>query len=199
MQALQWAARTPELAQRVAVVAASPQSGVALRGVFGPLMREIVPTGGLDAALRLISFFGLGADGLHHLFAHTDFDAYLRTRAQTASLPHILDIARVVQTHGLPEQTQDLFARWKNSGLRLLTVNISGDQFFPAAEMRTFAQTSQAAEVSHRHLEYPSACGHLGCVQDTLPFADALRELLHDQTSGPDLASRGISATRLNP
>ncbi|UQN08342.1 alpha/beta fold hydrolase [Deinococcus sp. QL22] len=184
MQALQWAARTPELAVRVAAVAASPQSGVTLRGVFGPLMREVTPTGGIDAALRLISFFGLGADGLHHLFGHTDFDAYLRSRAQTASLPHILDIARVVQTHRMPGQAQDLFARWQESGLRLLTVNISGDQFFPAAEMRTFAGASHIAGVAHQHLEYASACGHLGCVQDTLPFAAALRDLLHDQASG---------------
>lgn len=198
MQALQWAARTPELAPRVAAVAASPQSGVALRGVFGPLMREIVPTGGVDAALRLISFFGLGADGLHHLFGHTDFDAYIHSRAQTASLPHILDIARVVQTHRLG-QPQDLFARWQKAGFRLLTVNITGDQFFPAAEMRVFAQTSQAAEVAHHHLEYASACGHLGCLQDTSPFAAALHDLLHDQLSEPDLASREISATRLTP
>ncbi|MFB9991497.1 alpha/beta fold hydrolase [Deinococcus oregonensis] len=185
MQALQWAARTPELAVRVAAVAASPQAGVALRGVFGPLMRELAPTGGLDAALRLISFFGLGADGLHHLFQHTDFDAYLRSRAQTASLSHILDLARVVQTHQIRGQSQDLFARWQESGLRVLTVNISGDQFFPAAEMRTFAQASQSAGVAHHHLEYASACGHLGCVQETLPFAAALRGLLHDQAFSP--------------
>ncbi|MDB5044921.1 MAG: Homoserine O-acetyltransferase [Deinococcus sp.] len=194
MQALQWAARTPELARRVAAVAASPHSGVALQGVFGPLMRAVVPTGGLDAALRLISFFGLGTDGLHHLFQQTDFNAYLRSRAVTASLPHILDIARVVQTHQLTglAHSPELFARWQGAGLRLLTVNISGDQFFPAAEMRTFAQTSRASGVAHHHLEYPSAYGHLGCVQDTQPFAAALSDLLHDRafhTGTPVLAT----------
>ncbi|EYB67929.1 homoserine O-acetyltransferase [Deinococcus phoenicis] len=192
MQALQWAARTPDLAPRVAAVATSPGAGPVLRGAFGPLLRDVALTGGLSGALRLISLFGLGADGLEHTFRDADFGAYLRSRAATASLAHILDIGRVVETHDLcaaqphPEQARagqpraELFARWRDVGLRLLTVNIRGDQFFPAAEMRAFAGASQAAGAAHTHLEYDSVHGHLACVADTAPFAGLLRALLDD-------------------
>ncbi|GGM01110.1 alpha/beta fold hydrolase [Deinococcus aerophilus] len=187
LQALQWAARTPELAPRVAAVAASPVIGPALRGAFSPLLRQVAPTGGLDAALRLISFFGLGADGLHKLFGEASFDAYLRARSGTASLPHILDIARLVETHDLAGVAPhgELFARWVGAGLRLLTVNVGVDQFFPAAEMRAFAHASAAAGVNHTHLEFASEWGHLGCVLDTGAFAAPLRALLEAPVAAP--------------
>lgn len=197
MQALQWAARTPDLAPRVAAVATSPCAGPVLRDAFGPLLRDVATTGGLEGALRLISFFGLGADGLEAAFRDTDFREYLRSRSETASLAHILDIARVVQTHDLHAVAPrpELFARWRDAGLRLLTVNIRGDGFFPAHEMRAFAEASRAAGVAHTHLEYDSACGHLGCVQDTAPFAGLLRGLLDDTLPAaappPDLAGAG--------
>ncbi|WP_216318424.1 alpha/beta fold hydrolase [Deinococcus aestuarii] len=182
MQALQWAARSPDLAPRVAAVGTSPCAGPVLRGAFGPLLRDVAAPGGLTGALRLISLFGLGAEALERTFREADFEAYLRTRAGTASLAHILDIARVVETHDLNEVAPrpDLFARWRNAGLRLLTVNIRGDLFFPSAEMRTFAEASRAAGVPHTHLEFDSAHGHLGCVADTAPFAPLLRGLLED-------------------
>ncbi|GAA5532826.1 alpha/beta fold hydrolase [Deinococcus aluminii] len=182
MQALQWAARSPDLAPRVAAVGTSPSAGPVLRGAFGPLLRDAAPRGGLAGALRLISFFGLGADGLERTFRDADFEAYLRSRMATASLAHILDIARVVETHDLCDilPRTELFARWRDVGLRLLTVNIRGDQFFPAAEMRAFSGASRVAGVAHTHLEYDSAHGHLGCVADTAPFAGLLRALLDD-------------------
>ncbi|MBB5233281.1 alpha/beta fold hydrolase [Deinococcus budaensis] len=182
MQALQWAARAPELAPRVAAVATSPCAGPVLRGAFGPLLRDVAPTGGLEAALRLISFFGLGADGLEATFRNADFAEYLRSRSETASLGHILDLARVVETHDLHAvlPRAELFSRWRDAGLRLLTVNIRGDQFFPAHEMRAFAGAGRAAGVAHTHLEYDSPHGHLGCVADTAPFAGLLRSLLDD-------------------
>ncbi|WP_027461119.1 alpha/beta fold hydrolase [Deinococcus murrayi] len=197
MQALQWAARTPELAPRVAAVATSPCAGPVLRDAFGPLLRDVAPTGGLEGALRLISLFGMGADGLEAAFREADFGAYLRARAQAASLAHILDIARVVGTHDLAEVTPypELFARWRGAGLRLLTVNIRGDGFFPAREMRAFADASRAAGVAHTHFEYSSVWGHLACVQDTAPFAGLLRGLLEDTLPAaappPDLAAAG--------
>lgn len=182
MQALQWAARTPDLAPRVAAIATSPSAGPALRGAFGPLLREVAPTGGLLGALRLISLFGMGADALERTFREADFEAYLVSRGRTASLAHILDIGRVVETHDLQAilPQEELFARWRDAGLRLLTVNIRGDQFFPAAEMRAFAGASRAAGVTHTHFEYDSAHGHLACVADTAPFAGLLRALLGD-------------------
>lgn len=197
MQALQWAARTPELAPRVAAVATSPCAGPVLRGAFGPLLRDVAPTGGLEGALRLISFFGMGADGLEAAFRDSDFGAYLRSRSGTASLAHILDIARVVQAHDLHAVAPrpELFTRWRDAGLRLLTVNIRGDGFFPACEMRTFADAGRAAGVAHTHFEYDSAWGHLGCVQDTAAFAGLLRGLLDDTLPAalplPDLAGAG--------
>ena len=182
MQALQWAARAPDLAPRVAAIATSPYAGPVLRGAFGPLLRGVARAGGLPEALRLISFFGMGADALERSFRVADFEAYLRTRARTASLAHILDLGRVVQTHDLQAiwPREELFARWRSAGLRLLTVNIRGDRFFPAAEMRAFAGASRAAGVAHTHFEYDSAHGHLACVADTVPFAGLLRALLGD-------------------
>ncbi|MPY65309.1 alpha/beta fold hydrolase [Deinococcus sp. SDU3-2] len=197
MQALQWAARTPDLAPRVAAVATSPCAGPVLRGAFGPLLRDVAPTGGLEGALRLISFFGMGSDGLEETFREADFGEYLRSRSGTASLAHILDIARVVQTHDLHDVAPrpELFARWRDAGLRLLTVNLRGDQFFPAHEMRAFAEAGRAAGVAHTHFEYDSAWGHLGCVQETAPFAGLLRCLLDDTLPAalplPDLAGAG--------
>ncbi len=182
MQALQWAARTPDLAPRVAAIATSPCAGPVLRAAFGPLLRDVASCGGLAGALRLISFFGMGADALERTFHEADFEAYLLSRGRTASLAHILDIGRVVQTHDLGAvlPRDELFARWRDTRLRLLTVNIRGDQFFPAAEMRAFAEASRAAGVTHTHFEYDSAQGHLACVADTAPFAGLLRALLDD-------------------
>ncbi|PNY82173.1 alpha/beta fold hydrolase [Deinococcus koreensis] len=188
MQALQWAARAPELAPRVAAIASSPRAGPVLRGVFSPLLRDVAPAGGLEGALRLITLFGLGPDGIETLFRDADFGAYLRGRMGTASLPHILDIGRVVLTHDLEAicPPDVLFAHWRRSGLRLLSVNIHGDGFFPAAEMRAFAAQSVAAGVGHTHLEFDSPHGHLGCIMDTHAFAEPLRALLD---SGP----RGVA------
>lgn len=192
MQALQWAARTPELAPRVAAIATSPQAGPVLRDVFAPLLRDVTPAGGLEGALRLITLFGLGADGIETLFRNADFGAYLRGRLGTASLPHVLDIGRVVLTHDLAAicPPEALFALWQRSGLQLLTVNIRGDQFFPAAEMRAFAAQSAAAGAAHTHLEFDSPHGHLGCIMDTRAFAEPLRGLLE---SGP----RGAAQDRV--
>ncbi len=180
MQALQWAARTPQLAPRVAAIATSPAAGPALQGAFAPLLRDVAASGGLESALRLISLFGFGADGLQRNFSATDFGAYLRSRMGVASLPHILDIGRVVLTHDLAQvcALETLYARWRGAGLNLLTANVEVDQFFPAAEMRAFAQASLAAGVAHTHLEFPSVHGHLGCVLDTAAFAQPLRALL---------------------
>ncbi|MDV6373479.1 alpha/beta fold hydrolase [Deinococcus arenicola] len=186
LQALQWAARTPELAPRVVAVAASPHIGPALRDAFTPFLHQVAQAGGLDEALRVITFFGLGSDGLESMFRDTDFGGYLSSRSGTASLPHILDIARLVGTHDLAAVAPypELFARWAASGLQLLTANIAVDQFFPAAEMRAFAQASAAAGVNHTHLEFASAQGHLGCVNDTAAFAQQVRALL-DAPAGP--------------
>lgn len=182
MQALHWAARSPELAPRVAAVACAPGAGPVLRGAFGPLLRAATEGRNEDeallAALRLISFFGLGAPGWRSTFADTDADAYLRGRAECASLAHLLDIGRVVSGHRLPGTPEELAARWRELGTRLLTVNVTGDLFFPEEEMREFHARSSAAGAAHRHLEYASAQGHLGCVGDVEPFAGALRDLL---------------------
>jgi homoserine O-acetyltransferase len=196
MQALQWAARTPDLAPRVAAIATSPCAGPVLRGAFGPLLRDVAGGGGLEGALRLISLFGFGADGLEATFRDADFGAYLRSRASAASLAHILDLARVVETHDLytVSSRADLFARWRGVGLRLLTVNLRGDQFFPAAEMRAFAGAGRAAGVAHTHLEYDSPHGHLGCVTDTAPFAGLLRSLLEDTLPAVPLPPEPLAA-----
>lgn len=75
----------PELAPRVAAVAASPHVGPALRDAFTPLLRQVAQVGGLNEALRVITFFGLGADGLETLFRDADLGAYwLRARARPA-------------------------------------------------------------------------------------------------------------------
>ncbi len=187
LQALQWAARTPRLAPRVVAVAASPYIGPVLRDAFTPFLHQVAQAGGLEEALRLITFFGLGADGLESTFRDADLGSYLSSRSGTASLPHILDIARLIETHDLAAVAPHprLFAHWTETGLRLLTVNIAVDQFFPAAEMRTFAQASAAAGVSHVHLEFASAQGHLGCVNDTLAFATQVRDLLDTPAAPP--------------
>lgn len=199
LQALQWAARSPELAPRVAAVAASPNVGPALRDAFTPLLRQVAQVGGLDEALRVITFFGLGADGLETLFRDADLGAYLAARSGTASLPHILDIARLVGTHDLAgvAPPPEMFAHWAASGLRLLTVNIAWDQFFPAAEMRGFAQASAAAGVNHTHLEFASGLGHLGCVNDTAAFAAQMHALLNAPAT-PVLAAAGAADSPLS-
>ncbi|THF85740.1 alpha/beta fold hydrolase [Deinococcus sp. KSM4-11] len=194
MQALQWAARTPELAPRVAAIAASPAAGPSLKDAFAPLLRDVASSGGLEAALRLISLFGFGADGLQRTFTATDFGAYLRSRSGVASLPHVLDIGRAVLTHDLAQvgPPDGLYRRWRDTGLTLLTANVTVDQFFPAAEMRAFAQASAVAGVAHTHLEFPSPNGHLGCIMDTHAFAPALRALL--DTPEPLTAPAGVAA-----
>ncbi len=198
LQALQWAARCPELAPRVAAVAASPHIGPALREAFTPFLRQVAQVSGLEGALRMITFFGLGADGLESVFREADFDSYLSSRSGTASLTHILDIARLVGTHDLSAVAPhpQLFARWVGSGLQLLTVNVTVDQFFPAAEMRAFAKESALAGVAHTHLEFDSDQGHLGCVNDTAAFAGQVRALMETPIS-PMLAASGAADGKL--
>lgn len=183
MQALHWAARTPELAPRVAAVAVSPRAGPVLKDLFGPMLRDIAPAGGLEGALRLISYFGFGADGIQALFTDANFSTYLRTRLGQSSLEHILDLGRMVQGHDLDlvAPPAELFVRWVSEGTRLLTVNFRGDQFFPAAEMRTFARATAQAGVHHTHVELDSVHGHMGCLLDTRLFAPQVQALLHDQ------------------
>ena len=185
MQALQWAARSPELAPRVAAIVASPYAGPVLQDVFQPLLRDVAAAGGLEGALRLITLFGLGAEGLEHSFATGALTPYLHERMQTASLSHIRDIGRVVLTHDLRDIAPwtTLFARWRRSGLRLLSANVLGDGFFPSREMADFARASQAAGVDHRHIEYASVEGLVGGLRDTRAFEQALRDLL--ASSGP--------------
>ncbi|WP_310584343.1 alpha/beta fold hydrolase [Deinococcus sp.] len=187
MQALQWAARTPELAPRVAAIVASPYAGPVLQDMFGPLLRDVSAAGGLEGALRLITLFGLGAEGIGHSFAPGALTPYLHERMQTASLSHIRDIARVVRTHDLRQVApqEALFARWRDSGLRLLSANVLGDCFFPSREMAEFARAAQAAGVDHHHIEYASVEGHLGGLSDTGVFENALRVLLASPGSVP--------------
>ncbi len=195
MQALQWAARTPELAPRVAAIVASPYAGPVLQDVFQPLLRDVAAAGGLEGALRLITLFGMGAEGVEHGFAAGALTPYLHDRMQTASLNHIRDLARVVVTHDLrgiaPLGT--LFARWRASGLRLLSANVLGDGFFPSREMADFARASRSAGVDHRHIEYASVEGHLGGLSDTHAFEGALRDLLASPASSGTPTSPGAT------
>ncbi|SEJ87507.1 homoserine O-acetyltransferase [Deinococcus reticulitermitis] len=180
IQALHWAARTPELAPRVGAIVTSPAAGPVLRDAFYPLLRGAAASGGLEEALRLISLLGFGGDGLELTFREADFSEYLRGRMAACSLPHLLDIGRAVLTHDLAAVAPqgELFRRWRESGLQLLTVNATVDQFFPVAEMRAFARDSQAAGVQHTHLEFGSPLGHLGCLQAAPELCAGLRELL---------------------
>ncbi|ULH18294.1 hypothetical protein MF271_22805 (plasmid) [Deinococcus sp. KNUC1210] len=180
MQALQWAARTPDLAPRVAAIVTSPYAGPVLLDVFSPLLHDVSASGGLEGALRLITLFGLGAEGIEHGYAPGALTPYLHERMQTASLSHIRDIARVVLTHDLRQiaPLELLFSRWRAAGLRLLSANVVGDGFFPSREMADFARASNAAGVDHRHIEYASVDGHLGGLSDTHAFEGALRDLL---------------------
>lgn len=190
IQALNWAARSPELAPRIGAIVTSPKAGPVLRDVFVPMLRTLThddqqdETTRLKEALRLISFLGLGSDGMDFLFKQQDFESYLQGRMHTCSLAHVLDIARLVSTHDLTSiMRQDvLFERWRRSGLQLLTVNAVTDQFFPVAEMRSFASATQAAGVHHTHLEYDSPLGHLGCLQPLPELVDGLRGLLRVST-----------------
>lgn len=187
MQSLYWAALTPELAPRVGAVVTSPKAGPVLRELFGPMLQDISQAGGLEGALRLISFFGFGADGIELLFRDASFNPYLRSRLNTASLAHVLDIGRLVGTHDLSALAphEELFTRWRTSRLKLLTVNALGDQFFPAAEMRSFAQASRQAGVNHQHLEINSTKGHMACLLDTHLFAPHLQTLLETPVTEP--------------
>lgn len=181
IQALQWAARCPERVARVGVIAASPFAGVVLRDAFGPMLRAVAQHDGVTGALRVISYFGLGADGMHRNFgAGVDFGEYLTSRASTASLAHILDIARVVATHDVRQvlPPEELASRWRRHGVRVLSVNILGDQFFPAGEMRAFSNVTRACGALHEHVEIRSELGHLGCVTDTALFAPHVQALL---------------------
>ena len=81
----------------------------------------------------------------------------------------------------------DLCRHWREQGTRLLSVNVRGDQFFPAAEMRDFAAQTQAAGVAHTHLEFDSPRGHLGGLTDTAAFEDALRDLMDTAPLPPAL------------
>ena len=61
---------------------------------------------------------------------------------------------------------------------QLLTVNVAVAQFFPAAEMRAFAQALAATGVDHTHLEFVSAQSRQGYVSDTAAFGAQMRPLL---------------------
>ena len=191
---MQWAARTPELAPRVVAIVASPYAGPVLQDVFGPLMRDVAAAGGLEGALRLITLFGLGAEGIEHGFPAGALRPYLHDRMQTASLSHIRDIARVVVTHDLCQiaPLETLFARWRDTGLRLLSANVLGDGFFPSREMAGFAEAARAAGVGHRHIEYRSTEGHLGGLSDTQAFGEALRDLLNSPAPAPAALTHGV-------
>ncbi|MFD1730754.1 hypothetical protein ACFSC4_06200 [Deinococcus malanensis] len=99
----------------------------------------------------------------------------------------MLDLSRLVATHDLKQVVpeEQLFERWRQTGLQLLSVNVTVDQFFPVAEMRRFALAAQAAGVAHTHVEFDSPYGHLGCLQDTREYAHHLQALL--DTPPPDL------------
>ncbi|PYE51803.1 alpha/beta fold hydrolase [Deinococcus yavapaiensis] len=182
MQALQWAARAPHLAPRIAAIACSPYAGVVIRGTFGPLLREVARLGDVREALRLVSLFGLGADGLHATFGvpDADFESYLSERAATASLPHLIDLVRAIETHDLREVAPlgVLAETWREAGTRLLTVNVRGDLFFPVDEARDFTRVTREANVRHEHVEIDSTLGHLACVAETHAFAPHLQTLL---------------------
>lgn len=180
MQALHWAALTPELAPRVGAIITSPLAGPVLRDMFLPLLRDVALQGSPEGALRLISFFGFGADGIEALFRQASFTPYLRSRLGSASLAHILEIGRLVGTYDLAVAgtPDELFTRWRETGLHLLSMNVPGDQFFPAAEMRAFAAASQAAGVRHTHVEIESVKGHMAALLEPEKFAPAIRLLL---------------------
>lgn len=179
-QALQWAARAPELAPRIGAVASSVSGGFGQREVFLPNLRDIAQSAGLEGALRLITFYGLGSEGFRHWFEQGDLGAYLRSRSATASLAHLLDIGRVASSHDLSTVAPNevLFERWRAHGTRLLTINIRGDLFFPASVMREFAAETDMAGVNHTHVEMDSEFGHLACLQEPEKFAPYLRALL---------------------
>ncbi|ADV68177.1 alpha/beta fold hydrolase [Deinococcus maricopensis] len=180
IQALQWAARAPQLAPRVGALVASPYAGPVLQQAFLPTLWEVARAGGVEGALRLISFYGLGAEGVRQWFEQEDFAAYVRARGGAASLAHILDIGRVVGTHDLRciAPPEALFERWRAHGTRLLSVNVLSDLFFPASEMRAFARAAAAAGVAHTHVEVDSDLGHLACLHEPEKFAPHLRALL---------------------
>ncbi|MBB6098852.1 homoserine O-acetyltransferase [Deinobacterium chartae] len=187
MQTLHWGARYPELAPRLGIVAAAPQAGAAVKQAFYPLLELIgrcapdEPTG-LREALRLISFFGLGSDGLRRNFEipDLDFETYLGSRAQVASLQHILAIGRMVCQHDLEvyRPLPETARMWAARGTRVLTVAVRGDQFFSAGHIRAFAGLLAHEGVSSAHLEVDSELGHLACVSETVLFEAAVRELL---------------------
>ncbi|UQN08530.1 alpha/beta fold hydrolase [Deinococcus sp. QL22] len=180
-QALQWAARAPELAPRIGAVASSCDAGLGQREVFLPNLRAIAQGGRLEAALLLITFYGLGSDGFARWFEQEDVGAYLRSRSGTASLVHLLDLGRVVSSHDLsrvaPQEV--LFERWRAHGTRLLSINIRGDLFFPASVMRAFAGDALRAGVDHTHVEIESELGHLACLQEPEKLAPHLKALLN--------------------
>ena len=92
--------------------------------------------------------------------------------------------------HIAPPDT--LFARWRDTGLRLLSANVLGDGFFPSREMAEFAQAGREAGVDHRHIEYRSTEGHLGGLSDTQAFGEALRDLLSSPAPAPARFTPGV-------
>ncbi|GEM47165.1 alpha/beta fold hydrolase [Deinococcus cellulosilyticus] len=181
MQTLMWGALYPQHLQRLGVIAGSPQAGIALRHFFTPVLKHLARTEeGLHEALRLITFCGLGSDGMEVQFDQVDVDAYISGRKHFASLKHILSVGETVSRYDIFKHCPlDRITRnWLEQGIRVLSVNILGDQFFPSRPMKVFAGHMQEAGVNHQHLEIECQLGHLGCVYETEKFERAIRELL---------------------
>lgn len=181
MQTLMWGALYPERTHRLGIIAGSPQAAVALKHFFLPTLRHLARTeDGLHETLRLITFCGLGSDGMERQFQQADVDVFLNSRKHFASLPHILSVGETVARHDIFRHSplEQITENWKAQGLKVLSVNILGDQFFPSAPMGDFARHMQQAGVKHQHLEIQCDLGHLGCVYETEKFEGALQELL---------------------
>lgn len=181
IQALMWGVLYPEATPRLGAIACSPHSSVALQSTFYPLLQAVSQgENGTIEALRLIGFCGLGASGLEHVFFGQSFEAYLRVRARFAQLSHILSIGQTVSQYTVFETVErhELLETWRRLGVRLLSVNIRGDQFFPEKIMGNLAQETQSLGISHEHIEIDSEVGHLACIQETHRFADAIDRLL---------------------
>ena len=100
----------------------------------------------------------------------------------------MLDIGRAVTTHVLREVVplEELARRWRTARLRLLTVNVRGDAFFPLAPTRALTEVTRRAGVPHTHIEFDSDLGHLACVEETWRFETALRLLMNAEEPGEE-------------
>ncbi|GGJ51438.1 alpha/beta fold hydrolase [Deinococcus roseus] len=181
MQTLMWGALYSGHVQRLGVVAGAPQAAVALKHFFTPTLRHLGQTAdGLHEALRLITFCGMGSDGMELQFQDQDFDAYLGSRRHFASLKHILSVGETVSRHDIFRHCplEQITANWQRAGLKILSVNILSDQFFPSQPMKDFACQMQQSGIAHTHMEIQCKLGHLGCVFETQLFEGAIQKLL---------------------